>query len=78
MFKRFIVTNIRHFSHKHSPSIFPSNLDMQTRIKSLESIVSSQSKTIDCLQKKCQVSFKQGFAIGMVTPITIICLIKIL
>ena len=78
MFNRFIVTNIRHLSHRHSPSIFSSNLEIQTQIKSLERIIESQGKTIDYLHNKCQDSFKKVFVMGMATPITIICLMKIL
>lgn len=77
MFNRLLVTNTRQFSHKIPPVKIPINLEMQSRINELESIIKNQSKTIDYLQNRCYETFEKGFAIGMITPITMICLIRL-
>jgi hypothetical protein len=77
MFKRIIFTNARYFSHAHPPSIIPNspinNVDKET-IKGLKNIISNQNKTIDNLKDKYAESFGQGFVVGMLTNITMMCL----
>jgi hypothetical protein len=75
MFKRFIVRNIRNFSYKHTHSIFLPNLENQSRIKSLESIIDSQSKTIKYMDEERGKEFNKGFLLGFLTPTIVTCLI---